>query len=327
MFADQASFFDAPIAELGDLGVASSLLALMEAPGIGSAKAIALARSFGSWQSLRTAEDDALTAVAGKVAAGIQNLRLIPPPELPEGVRVVGFFDDDYPEALRRIPNPPAVLWVRGTLPTALSIAIVGTRNPTESGNTMADLLSRTAVGAGWGVVSGLALGIDIAAHRAALDAQGKTWAFLGSGIDQVTPTRHSSIAEEIVASGGGLIAEVPPGVTTAARHLVARNRLQSGSSQSTIVVQTGVPSGTLHTARFTIEQGRILAVVQAADSEMSEPRWRGNLALLDPSGCEASVLSATGVLAKTITKRQPVADRSISCAEDLVLLLQELEA
>ena len=326
MQGSQTSLFDSGEPELGDLTTPLSLLYLMEAPGIGPAKALAVARKFGTWESFLRADEATLRAVVGSAASGMLGIQQLPPTELPSGVRTVGYFDHDYPESLRSIPNPPAVLWVRGSLPPRRSVAIVGTREPTAAGAAMAASLATVAVNCGWGVVSGLALGIDIAAHRAALVAKGGTWAFLGSGVDRVTPNLHQGDAEEILVRGGGLISEMPPGTTTAPRHLVARNRLQSGSSLVTIITQAGVPSGTLHTARFTIEQGRILTVVQPPLSEHDDPSWRGNRDLLRSEGCDPSMLSARGNLGRVIRNRQPAADFRISNANQLGQILQRIE-
>ena len=323
----QASLFDELEATDGDLRTAHSLLDLMSWPGIGPVKAINLARRVGTWQRLAGASDEELNAVAGTAAIGMQVLRASSPTDSQGDIRVVGFFDHNFPSGLREIPQPPAVLWVRGTLPTGRTIALVGTRHPTESAARMSSEMAETVAGEGWGVVSGLALGIDILAHRGAMEAGGKTWAFLGSGIDVVTPEQHVKDAERILSTGGGLLSEVPPGTAVSPRSLVARNRLQSGSSVATVVVQCGVPSGTLHTARFAVVQHRQLIVLrppQGEDLDGEHRRWSGNIALADPAGCEPSTVGATGSAASTIRSRRPVADAIVADSKGLMSRLRE---
>ena len=325
----QTSFFDESAANPGDLQTVTGLIDLQKWKGIGSSRAIKLAMKFGSWERMQAATDEQLVAIAGKCAEGIQGLRPSPEAGELEGIEAISYFDDVFPDSLRRIARPPAVLWVRGNLPSAKSIAIVGTRRPSPSGLAMAEMVAREAAALEWGVVSGLALGVDIAAHRGALAAGGATWAFLGSGVDIPTPEEHRRDAEAIIEQGGGLLSEVPPGTPVAPQHLVARNRLQAACSRVTAIIQCGIPSGTLHTARFTLVQGGYLAVVQAP-ADLSDPaqerKWAGNVALLDLAGCEAGVLSATGSEKALVEGRKPVADTRIGEAGDLTAVLEGLE-
>ncbi len=306
-----------------DLTSATGLLALMGQQGIGAAKAISLARRFGTWPTMAAASETELTAAAGKAATELAGRPepYLQDPSWPDGVRAVGFFDDDFPERLRTIPGPPAVLWVTGSLPAAPAVAVVGTRDPTPYGRDVARLVATEAVREGFGVVSGLALGIDTIAHEAALDAGGLTWAVLGCGVDVPSPAVNKELAERMVASGGGLLAEVPPGSSVSPQALVARDRLQSGLSAATVVAQSGIPSGTLHTARFTIEQGRVLAVARPPVNLQDEPASAGNLALTDPEGIDPAVLKATGPTARAIASRRPAADVVLNSRRDLPAL------
>lgn len=142
-------------------------------------------------------------------------------------------------------------------------------------------------------VVSGLALGIDIAAHRAALRVGGHTTAVLGSGIDRTTPREHLVDAEEIVKSGGCILIEQPPGTRSSPQTLVARNRIQTGLSSLVVVVQCGMKSGTMTTARHALSQGRPLAVADpSAQDERANEENAGSLSLLSRPPCARRIVN-----------------------------------
>lgn len=266
-----------------DLQTAAGLFSLTALPGIGSGRAIKLARAFRSSDAFNNSSPDERKRVAGIAVDGFVVVREIE--LLDESVRLVGLFDHDYPATLRDIKDSPALLWVRGRLPDPdRRIAIVGTRSATSWGVSMAQASARDAARAGISVVSGLALGIDIAAHRAALAAGGHTTAILGSGIDKATPREHLADAEEIIDSGGCIFTEQRPGTQPSARTLVARNRLQSGLSAATIVIQCGLQSGAMSTARFAVEQNRMLAIPLPPDAERGHEENAGSLSMLDQS-------------------------------------------
>jgi DNA processing protein len=229
---------------------------------------------------------------------------------------VIGIDEPGYPANLRSIPFPPKVLWVRGALPPVGAVAIVGTRHPTRFGRSVAHAAACSAVAAGLAVISGLAAGIDTVAHESALAAGGRTWAVLGSGVDVPTPVSNAVLAEEIVASGGGLLAEVPPGTPVGRRHLVARDRIQSGLSLAVVICQCEISSGAMHTARFAAIQGRLLVVVRPRGPGRAVTACTGNVALADPNGCDPALLSATG---KT-------ADVVIDSRDELAELLERLQ-
>ena len=189
----------------------------------------------------------------------------------------------------------------------------------------MAEAAARSAVAAGLAVVSGLAVGIDTVAHKSALCAGGLTYAVLGSGVDVPTPRSNVALAEEIVASGGGLITEVPPGTPASRRQLVARDRIQSGLSLAVLVCQCETSSGAMHTARFAIVQGRLLVVVRPPGPASAVPAFTGNLALADPAGCDPALLSATGGIAQLVRGRRPVADVVIEDPDEFGKLWQRI--
>ncbi len=166
--------------------------------------------------------------------------------------------DDAFPQLLEQIPNPPHLLYVDGD-PESLhlpAIAIVGSRNPTKGGERNAYEFAQHLASVGFTIVSGLAQGIDTAAHRGALSAGGKTIAFLGHGIDRIYPARNKDLAAEI-ANNGALISEFPLGTHPGRELFPQRNRLISGLSLGTLVVEAARRSGSLITARLAGEQGR----------------------------------------------------------------------
>lgn len=190
-----------------------------------------------------------------------------------QGARSLLRAHPTYPEWLRRIPDPPPVLTVRGD-PAVLcrpSIAVVGSRAATAYGVRIARGLARDLAAQGFVVVSGLALGIDAAAHQGALEAGGATVAVFASGLDRVHPARHRRLAERIAAAGGALVSEFPPGTPPLRRHFPRRNRLISGLSRAVVVVEARLRSGSLITAHHALEQGReVLAVPGPVDAPTS---------------------------------------------------------
>ena len=234
---------------------------------------------------------------------------------------------EGYPDRLASIDSAPKVLWLLGSPPPERAVAIVGTRRPTAFGLWWAGLVAEAAVRAGFGVVSGLAPGVDTVAHRAALAAGGRTWAVLGSGVDVPTPPANAGLAREIATSGGGLLAEVPPGTPGSTRRRVARDRIQSGLSCAVVVCQCETSSGTMHTARFAVLQGRVLAVALAKGPDAAEWASTGNLALSDPDGCEPALVSATGKAAELVRARKPLADVVLDSAADLEAFWSRLSA
>jgi DNA processing protein len=167
--------------------------------------------------------------------------------------------DDAYPARLREIYDPPVVLWMRGS--TALlarpGIAVVGTRQPSPYGSGMAELLSRDLANRGLVILSGMARGVDTAAHKGAIEAGGKTVAVWGTGIDVVYPKENKKLAESIIATGGTIVSEYPLGTFPAPQNFPIRNRILSGMSVGVLVIEAGEYSGTRITARCAMEQNR----------------------------------------------------------------------
>lgn len=186
--------------------------------------------------------------------------------------------DSRYPQRLGEIHDPPGALWRRGGLGLdGQTVAIVGSRAATPAGLVVARQLSRDLAERGYTIVSGLAAGIDGAAHQAALDAGGSTLAVLGCGVDVAYPSRHRALAEAI-AEAGALVSEFPPGTPPRSWHFPLRNRIISGLSRAVIVVEASERSGSLITARLALEQGRD---VLAVPGSVASGRYRGCHALI----------------------------------------------
>lgn len=189
------------------------------------------------------------------------------------GATVITLADEDYPALLREIPDPPLTLHFRGDLALLREpcVAVVGSRRASPYGVNAAERLARDLTGAGAVVVSGLARGIDGAAHSAALDARGRTIAILGSGIDVVYPRSHQSLYRRITREGL-VLSEFPPGTAPTPENFPIRNRIISGISLGTIIVEATGRSGSLITARTAAEQGReVFAVPGSIFSAGSE--------------------------------------------------------
>ena len=174
------------------------------------------------------------------------------------GVRALTWHDDDYPARLKEIYDLPPVIYVKGNLTPddERSIAVVGTRNPTHYGNQVTERLVYDIANSGVTIVSGLARGIDGIAHRTALDAGQRTIAVLGSGLDIIYPREHTNLSER-VADNGALVSEHALGTRPDARNFPRRNRIMSGMTLGTLVIEAGARSGALITARQALEENR----------------------------------------------------------------------
>ncbi len=190
------------------------------------------------------------------------------------GAQCISLDDERYPSLLKETAGAPLVLFVRGS-PACLhtrQLAIVGSRNPSPGGAETARELAFAAAGAGLTITSGLATGIDAAAHRGALEAGGATLAVMGTGPERVYPVSHGPLAEHIVAAGA-LVCEFPPGTPPRRQNFPRRNRLISGLSLGTLVVEAAPGSGSLITAHYAAEQGR---EVLAVPGSIHNPLTRG---------------------------------------------------
>jgi len=258
---------------------------LSQVPGAGAVTLRRLASRFGSPEQALDAPPEELMAIGGLSAAQAEGLHSLAAhlariehlaARLEQGgARFLTLDGPDYPANLRDWRDAPPLLYVRGTLLPSddVAVAVIGTRTPSRTGAACAHDIAQAIAARGVTVVSGLALGIDAAAHRGALAARrepsaspgaeasspvaaGRTIAVLGSGIDRVTPQRHRALAEEIVRSGA-LVAEVPPGTAAGRETLLARNRIQAGLAKAVIVAQCRNRGGSYTTARRALAAGR----------------------------------------------------------------------
>lgn len=251
------------------------------ARGMGGRTCGLLLGAFGSAEGVFEASDAELTRIDGvgpKLLASIreaadgafadETLRLCER----ERVKIILRGDADYPRLLAQIPDPPAILFVRGAFAPrdALAVAIVGSRHSTAYGRKVTEQLAAGLVHAGYTVVSGLARGIDAAAHAGAIAAGGRTIAVLGSGVLEVYPPEHGALADEVIAHGA-LVSEAPPLASPHPGAFPQRNRIVAGLSLGTVVVQAADRSGALITARLAGEQGReVFAVPGPIDCRLS---------------------------------------------------------
>ncbi|MBQ6473140.1 MAG: DNA-processing protein DprA [Victivallales bacterium] len=269
----------------------TALLVLNMLPGIGPGRTRFLLETFGSPEAALAAPFEELCRVHGigeKLAPIIcqwprycnpdAELRLAQA----AGVTIVQPQDDAYPPLLRNIHDPPLCLYVRGKLAalrqTEMAIAIVGSRAATNYGRKIAAMLAEGASMAGWPVVSGLARGIDTAAHEATLRFGGVTLAVIGSGLSAIYPKENLGLAAAIAERGGAVLSEFPMRYQPDKRSFPMRNRIISGICQGTIVVEAGVKSGSLITAAQALEQGR---TVFAVPGMVDAPFARGCHALI----------------------------------------------
>lgn len=172
-------------------------------------------------------------------------------------IREIKISDPKYPFLLKNIYDPPEILYVKGTLPKGKYFAIVGTRKMTSYGQDITAKLTKKLVDAGFIIVSGMALGIDGVAHRAAIDAGGKTVAVLGAGVEVVYPREHLVLYNSILAHGGAIVSEVAPNDFVPHARFSARNRVISGLCEAVLVIEGEIRSGSLITAQVALDQGR----------------------------------------------------------------------
>ena len=258
-----------------------SWLTLIRAPGIGPIRCAALLERFGEPGAVLAASTRELETF-GLPRAALDYLRRPDNTVLDRDQNWLEQSDchlltrnaPNYPPLLQEIGAPPPALFVRGD-PDLLcepQLAIVGTRNPTPTGRAIASEFAEQLTSAGLVITSGLALGIDAAGHEGALAAGGSTIAVLGTGPDRIYPARNQSLARAI-AEQGALVTELPPGTTARAEHFPRRNRLISGLTLGTLVIEAAPQSGSLITARLAAEQGR---EVFAVPGSVRNPVARG---------------------------------------------------
>ncbi|TAJ25515.1 MAG: DNA-protecting protein DprA [Nitrospirae bacterium] len=238
--------------------------------GLGDAGLCRLAEAFGSPEAVLQASTESLMAAGSVSFVVAQAIQQVPDRETQDAidrelellerlqVSVVSYLDAAYPARLKTIADPPPLLYVSGALDQRdrHAVAIVGARRATAAGRLVTEQLSRDLASAGFTIVSGLARGVDAAAHRGALAAQGRTLAVLGCGIDRTYPPEHQALRQQIEAHGA-VLSEFPLGAHPHAYHFPRRNRIISGLSLGVVITEAAVQSGSLITAGLAVEQGR----------------------------------------------------------------------
>jgi DNA processing protein len=270
-------------------------------PQIGPARFKRLLEVFGEPEAVWGASEAALgrAGLERRAVSALLALRVkVDPQEVwnkvaRQGVEVVTLADRSYPEHLREIADPPPLLYLAGTLLSSdrWAVAVVGTRRMTAYGRQVVERLVPELARAGVTIVSGLARGVDAAAHRLALEAGGRTLAVLGSGLDRIYPAEHAGLAREI-GTRGAVLSEFPLGTPPDALNFPRRNRIISGLALGTLVVEANETSGALITADFALEQGRDVFAVPGS--------------ILSPASAGANRLVKEGA--------QPV-----TCAQDIL--------
>src|SRR3954469_479757 len=280
----------------------ASWLQLTLTPGLGAATLRAMLKRFGLPQAILQRKRSELAAFASPESLAALDSSAVREAvgrslewALAPGRAIITLADAAYPRSLLEIADPPALLFAAGRIDLAScpALAIVGSRNASAQGERNAESFARALSDAGLTIVSGLALGIDAAAHRGGLAGASSTLAVLGTGIDVAYPQRNAGLANEI-AGRGLLLSEFPPGAPPAAHNFPRRNRLISGLAQGCLVVEAALASGSLITARAAADQGR---EVFAIPGSIHSPLTKGCHALIK-SGAKL-VESADDVLAE----------------------------
>lgn len=275
-------------------------LALSTLRGVGGVTLRKLIERFGSVEAIFDASDADLLCVPRITADVVAHLRAISLNDLEaeltsladEGLQVVTWDDAIYPMNLKQVQNAPPVLFIRGELQErdTQAVAIVGTRQPTSQAARLAEMLGRELAAHGLTIISGLAVGIDTAAHRGALQAKnGRTLAVLGSGLRAIHPPQNISLAEEVVRRGA-LCSELAPNTRVHGANLMARDRIISGLSLAVIVVEAKEKSGSLDTANKARQQERLLFAVP--DSPGTDALLASGAEALQPQAIDFDRLS-----------------------------------
>jgi DNA processing protein len=292
-------------------------LALSRVPGIGAKRLAGLVGTFGSARGVWEAAPAALEGcgLPAPVLGSLLKARREGDPEKAAialarlGLSAVTLLDVGFPSELRSDPGSPPALFVRGDVAcvSAPGVAVVGTRRPTHAGLEVTAEIAGDLAAAGLVIISGLALGIDAAAHRAALDAGGRTVAVLGSGHNHLYPAANDGLAREIVAHDGAVISQFDPDTIPEKGRFLVRNRVVAGLARGVVGTEAPLGSGALRTARHARSLGR---VVMAVPGPVSNPAYGGCLELIREGaravGNAAHVLADLGAPARARPAGEP---------------------
>ncbi len=303
-------------------------------PRLTSRRATALAAAFSDWEAAWTADKESLIAAGWKPAAAEHLIawresfdetkaeKILDQ----EDIRILTKDDEEYPHHLKACDDAPFALFIRGSLENLRhTVAVVGSRTVTPYGEQITTDVTAALARSGVTIVSGLALGVDGLAHRAALDAGGRTIAVLGGGVNKthVQPSSHTSLADDIIAKGGAVISEYPPGTVPNTYTFPARNRIVAGMSAGTLVTEARTGSGALITADKAHEYAR---PVFAMPHPVTNPNGAGTNTLLQSYG--TLVTDAQPILsALNINTSVPVTNAELptDLSEEETLVMQAL--
>ncbi len=268
----------------------TSWLLLQSIDGVGDRTVLKLVQAFGTPAGVLTSSPEDLTRVGCSAelaemirrGADLKVRHLIDRQvKLVErlAIQVITLSDPSYPKRLKAIPDPPPLLYYTGSLQEqdGMALAIVGGRSATTAGKAITEEIAQELARGGWTIVSGMARGIDAAAHRGALAGKGRTIAVLGCGVDQTYPPEHDRLRKAI-EEHGAVLAELPVGAPPQSHHFPRRNRIISGLSVGVLVAEAAMNSGSLITAKLALEQGRD---VFALPGSVKEARCRGSNGLI----------------------------------------------
>lgn len=204
-------------------------------------------------------------------------------------IEMIAITDSSYPKYLRKIDNPPPVLYIRGNRSIFLDlpgVSVVGTREVSENGKIITKRISQHLAERGWVIVSGLARGVDAIAHEACLDVKGKTIAVLANGLDEPQPKQNSALGYRILESGGAWVSEHPVGTAIEKHYFVQRNRIQLGLSAGSVIIEAAVKSGTMTQAQYCVKQNRpLFAVVPETPENVLRLNSEGTLEMVKSLG------------------------------------------
>lgn len=274
----------------------NTLLQLLALPSIGNKRALLMAEYLNA-QGLMSLNHQDLYDFASQFSKGktefatleeksawLTNADRILDASAERGITTINCFDARYPKQLANMIDPPVLIHALGDLSTIMnqpSIAVIGTREPTDWGYRSGERIAMKLAEAGINIVSGLAIGCDMAGHIGALKAKGTTTAVLAHGLQGIYPKCNRPLAERILAEGGVLISEYAIGETPQRGHFIQRDRIQAGLSLGTFVIETGVEGGSIHTMEYTLKYGRELFCLAHPDELLGEPKVQGNLQYL----------------------------------------------
>jgi DNA processing protein len=296
---------------------AVGLWKLLSLKGIGPKAAVDLAKKYRTWSELASARPE-------DIERGHRDLRGLDEPDISlnmsDGVTCV--FDEDYPSAFRELADPPAVVLIQGTVPPR-SIAVIGSRDPSDWGKNVTREVTRSLCSAQFPVVSGLAPGVDSIAHETCLESSGVTIGIPEKPLQSLSRTRQE-LAQRIIDGGGVIITELQHAYHAQAAP-IARDRLVAALSSAVIITEAETKSGTMHTARYALKLIRPLVVCEPTGMCT---KTSGNAALLDPDGADPKVLHAkTKHDQQLIQQKGLLADAGLADAANAAQVVQSLLA